>query len=479
LCGRPVAAVYAFSVYLPLAKAYNQIMAQLSALDVLQEWLDSYINFEKKPEKNIFWLDTMTFLCNRFGNPQNSCPSFHVAGSKGKGSVSAMISSILTEAGYSCGLYTSPHVVSFNERVRLAHRPFPEKIYEAAVRELEIGVDSIIPDRLPGNRPITWFELVTLFAFLTFRQAHVDRAVYEVGMGGRLDSTNVITPVVSVITPIELEHTEYLGDTIEKIAAEKAGIIKKGIPVFSAPQKESVRDVFRQKAKQTGTECIFVDTLLKKIDINYGKNLKTKKTVMDVYIESPLFSRPLSVQLGLLGTFQGYNAVLAAAAVKKVYPEIDESILESGLAAASLPGRFEPVTAKRHPGIVEIILDGAHTINSVTVTLQTFRKLFENRRADLLVAFAADKKVENIVPLFGDTFSRITVTRPGSEKKSDLPRLQEAFRQAGFEYQIDSDYKKAINEALDAADREHGVLLVIGSFYLVAEVKKILAAENC
>ena len=191
------------------------------------KWLDGFLNFEKAQTKNIFWLDTMRFLCARLGNPQDSIRCIHVAGSKGKGSVCAMSASIIESAGYSCGLYMSPHIVDFRERVTTPHGFFDDSIYESASKELYETVCEIPKDELPGSRRFTWFELVTAFAFLCFRNAKVDFAVYETGLGGRLDSTNVVMPLVSVLMPIELEHTEFLGGSIEKIAAEKVFLWEK------------------------------------------------------------------------------------------------------------------------------------------------------------------------------------------------------------------------------------------------------------
>src|SRR5574344_2902318 len=244
-------------------------MSETSPITVLTKWLDQYLNFEHLPQKNIFWLDTMQYLCKRFGNPENCCPSFHVAGSKGKGSISMMIAFILKRAGYNTGLYTSPHILEFIERVGTPSGQFSDEVYEKSVRELMNGVQSIIPEDLPKQRPITWFELVTLFSMLCFRDAKTDWAVYEVGLGGRLDATNVITPKCCCIGPIELEHTEYLGDTVEKIAVEKGGIIKPGVQVIIAPQKPSVRKVFEKIAAERGAPIIFVEDVLKSHEVVY------------------------------------------------------------------------------------------------------------------------------------------------------------------------------------------------------------------
>ena len=176
------------------------------------KWLDNYLNFEKSQTKGIFWLESMRFLCGKLSNPQDKIPCIHVAGSKGKGSCSAMISSILEEAGYKCGVYESPHISDFRERIGTAHSFFEDIIYEKSADELTSLVDSIPVSELPGQRPLTWFELVTAFGFLCFKNAGCNFVVYETGLGGRLDSTNIVKPLASVLMPIELEHTEFLGD---------------------------------------------------------------------------------------------------------------------------------------------------------------------------------------------------------------------------------------------------------------------------
>lgn len=451
-----------------------------SVINVFQKWLDSYLDFEKLPQKNIFWLDTIQFLCRRFGNPEKTAPCFHIAGSKGKGSVSRMIACILEEAGYSCGLYTSPHITDFRERIGTAHSFFSEEIYDRAVKEMMPKVESIIPSDLPGGRQLTWFELVTLYAFICFRQAKVNYAVYEVGMGGRLDATNVITPKVCCINPIELEHTEFLGNTLEKIAAEKAGIIKPGVPVIvSAQQTESVRDVFRKKAESCGSSCEFVDSLITNLGTRYtittDENSGRQKCRMNVHMESSRFNRPIDTELMLLGNVQAQNAAMAALTVKTAMPEIQESVIEEGLSKAVLPGRFEITSVEKFPGIQQLILDGAHTVNSIRFTLDTLTTLFHGSTIHLLFACAADKDVDDIAPLFNGIFRKITLTRPGAVKKADIGRAELAFNNTGLKYCADKDFRRAIVSSLKDADRAGAVLLVTGSFYLVAEVKKYIS----
>ena len=482
------------------------------------KWLDTYLNFEKTPKKNIFWLDTMNFLAQRLGDPQKSCPSFHVAGSKGKGSVSAMITSILSCAGYRTGLYTSPHILNFTERVQSGTGDFPDSVYEKSIEELKKTVDSIPVKDMPGERAVTWFELVTLFAFLCFKNASCDYAVYEVGLGGRLDSTNIISPASCAIGPIELEHTEFLGNTLQAIASEKGGIIKENTPVFSAAQKEEVREVFRRIAEGKKAPLYFADTVSniselvyknrqlvnynslcfnnelrsilysKENDTNQGflckENVydvvKNNTFTMQFSIQSEFFNRPLRPSMQLLGSFQAQNAALAALVVKSVLPSLSEDVIELGLSKAKLPGRFELIyQVAGYPNIENLILDGAHTVNSVKNTMELFTILFRKnslskKKAYLLFAAASDKDVEDIAPLFKDSFDKIFLTRPGNVKQSDIQRLEKAFKNALLDFSLQEDFKKAIKDSLSLADKEGGILLVTGSFYLLAEVKKII-----
>ncbi len=480
-------------------------MSQYECLNQLQEWLDSYLNFEKTPKKNIFWLDTMKFFCSLFEHPENSAPSIHVAGSKGKGSTSAFITSILEEAGYKTGLYTSPHILDFVERIGRAHGPFEEDIYRKAGQELKDKISRLKSSDLPGERPITWFELVTLYGFLCFREAKTDWNVFEVGLGGRLDSTNVITPKVCCIGPIELEHTEFLGDTLEKIAAEKGGIIKEGVPVIIAKQCPKVKEVFKKIAKEKKAPVYFLDEIGEaKIKINklskenlsdstlfntdnnyinteslhnntysqcFDINTDKKRPLvsMTTALSSRFFNRNLKANLRLLGSFQAQNALMAAVAVKIALPQIDEETIENGLEKAFLPGRFEILNS--YP---PVILDGAHTVNSLGYTLDTFRSVFQGIKPVVLFACAADKDMKDMAPLFKDFYSSLYLTIPGLTKQSNLSVLEKEFSNNNLPFTGSDDFTAIIKNALEEADKKKEPLLVTGSFYLVSEVKKIL-----
>lgn len=448
----------------------------MNAVEVFEDWLDGYLNFERTPKKDIFWLDTIDYLCKRFDNPQDCAPCFHVAGSKGKGSVSRMISCILEQAGYSVGIYSSPHILDFRERISKPNSFFDEAIYEETVRELVPKIESIIPEALPAKRPLTWFEIVTMYAFLCFRRAKVDWAVYEVGLGGRRDATNVIRPKICCITPIELEHTEFLGNTLEQIAGEKAGIIKNCTPVIIAPQQnESINEVLIQKAERRHAPYYFVENLINSLSYSFNKSAK-KKNRMHFELDCSIFSRPLQADLQLMGGMQAYNATMAAIAVRKIFPNLPEETIEKGLENAWLPGRFEiKDNLSNFKDIPFVILDGAHTLNSIKLTIQTINQLYSNEHFNLLFACAADKDIKDIAKLFVNRFDNVYVTRPGSQKHSDLKLAIESFTQAGINFKADKNYFKIIVEALETSAKENKPLLVIGSFYLVAEVKNILS----
>lgn len=446
-------------------------------------WLDSFLNFEKLPQKDMFWLDSMQFLCEKLGNPQYGIPLFHVGGSKGKGSVSQMIASVLSEAGMSCGVYTSPHLLSLKERICSAKGFFSDEVYAVSAQQLKQTVDKIPLSELPGNRPLTWFELVTLWGMLCMKNAGVDSAVYEVGLGGRLDATNVILPSCACIGPVELEHTEYLGDTLEKIAYEKAGIIKPNVPVVIGwQQKKSVYKVFEKKAEEVNSPVIYAQKASKVTQIVYKNRLTngskcafdaTEPLVsMDCTIKSPLFSHPLKPSLKLLGDFQAQNAAVASLAVKTVFPSLSEDIIERGLSKASLPARFELVS--HACGLPFILFDGAHTVRSVTGLLKTISDVFGKKTArslHMLYASASDKDVEDIARLFRNKTAHVTLTRPGTTKASDMPRLQKAFSDAGISFESEEDTLRAFSKACERARKDNAPLLVTGSFYLIAAVK--------
>lgn len=422
------------------------------------EWLTGFVNYEAALNKytsddHIFSLAPIRDLTKRLDFPEKSAKVVHVAGSKGKGSVSKMIACILDEmVGEPVSIYASPHVYDFRERVCHTQGFFDDEVYQKSIKELKTVVSR---DNLTN---VSWHELTTEFGFLCAKHSGAKYSVIEVGCGGRLDATNIVTPEISVINHIELEHTALLGNTLEKIAAEKAGIIKNGVPVVIARQSnESVKNVFRKKAKEQNAPIYFVD---EECEI---QNLRYQDSRMFLEITGPKFQQPLNLRLKMLGEKQAENAALAALALKILNPEISAEQIEQGLEKASLPGRFEQRG--------NIILDGAHTPSSVAQALSTLESLYPGENYNLLFASVAGKDLEHIVPLFRHKFKRIYLTVPGSTKDPDLGDITKVFRENNLDFIADEDYTEIIRQALENTSKNEK-LLVIGSFYLLEKVAK-------
>ena len=424
------------------------------------DYLDRFINFERKePLKGERKLANMQALCKYFGHPELETPCIHVAGSKGKGSITTMVGSILKSAGCKkVGLYRSPALAHFTDRISEVDGPFPESVYKKAFKKLESGVEKILAEN--KIEPPTYYELVTLFAFLVFKEAGCDFAVYEVGMGGRLDATNVVNPKVAVINTIELEHTKVLGDTLEKIAIEKAGIIKKNVPVVIGPQPtKSVENVFAKiaKEKQSGEVVFIQDDLHTMYFLDDFNHLK-------------MHVKELNVDLKLPGDFQAKNALVATTAARLVVPNISDEVIKKGLERTFLPGRFEIITSRE----ISVILDGAHTKNSISSavkTLEIYRNLLRAPKPILLFACAKDKNVEEMAKILESHFSEVILTSPGGFKTPDLPRAKAAFLGTNLKMALEENYLEAIKIAFKKAAEEKRSLVVLGSFYLVSEVK--------
>ncbi len=468
---------------------------------ILERYLERYMNFEKTPQKDSLWLKTMQSLCTHCAQPQSAYKSIHVAGSKGKGSVSVLCASVLEEAGFKTGLYTSPHVSDIRERVGRASGFLSEAEYQKALDIFIPAVEHFGASKSEGKKNPTWFELMTLFSFMCFRSCGMDWGVFETGLGGRLDSTNVILPEVCAINLIELEHTEYLGNTLQAIAAEKAGIIKRGVPVCIARQKDSVKKVFADTARKMDAPVFFLDESIAHIDCRplhtdlgrsdrfytTGKSGAHGGAIQKVRIDfqsdgkrepSARFVRPLSFTLKLAGNFQAENAALAALTLKTALPDLDEAIIERGFAKAFLPARFEILQTAVFGKTLTLVSDGCHTPNSLSGTLDSFFQYF-GKGAHLLFACAADKDVQALARIISESacaFSRITLTIPGTQKASNYAYTCTAFA-AVFSADMlhgSEHYEKEIRTAAENAAKENKPLLAAGSFYLAAEVKRYL-----
>lgn len=425
------------------------------------EWLEQFINYGTLINKytngdHVFSLEPMRDLAEKLGSPEKATPAVHIAGSKGKGSVAKMLARVLDEViGGPISVYASPHVYDFRERIGSARGFFADEIYQKSIKELK---DIVVHDK---STQVSWHELTTAFGFLCAKNAKAKYAVIETGCGGRLDATNIVDPELVIINRIELEHTALLGDTLEKIAAEKAGIIKPSKPVIVARQaKDSVNEVFRKKAAELNAPIYFVEEMCSISRPSY------RNSKMYITVSGEIFARPLRLKLKMLGEKQAENAALAALAAKILFPEIGELQIERGLSRASLVGRFEQRG--------KVILDGAHTPESVKQTLDTLNKLYPKQEHHLLFAVVEGKDLAHIVPLFRGKFERVYLTIPGSAKDGKLGDVECYFRENGMQFSASADCSKIIREALDAtADNQK--LLVVGSFYLLEKVAAALS----
>jgi dihydrofolate synthase / folylpolyglutamate synthase len=428
--------------------------------DEVFSWIGEFLNQEKGQDVRSFRLDRIELLASMFGNPQLSYRTIHVAGSKGKGSTSAMMASILDAAGFRTGLYTSPHLLSYKERITIAGREIPDEAFASAGDRLREKVERIDPAAFPGGCPPTFFELLTLLGFLMFRDLGCEWVVLEVGMGGRLDATNICLPEASVLTRIELEHVEYLGDTIAKIAGEKAGIVKRGRPVLCGRQPEEALAVFREKARAAESPFSYLPDLCT-IDSAVVDRTGTR---IGFTLTDRAASERFSATLRLFGRIQAENAGLAALAIRQAAPEVSSDTIVRGLEAAWLPARSEVV-----PGEPPVMFDGAHTPASVAFALETFSALFPGP-ATLIFGCALGKDVGAMARELSPRFDEVIVTTPGSFKKSDSGETLAAFTAAGKTARFFPDPEAALADA-ESAGRP---VLVTGSFYLAAEIMRRL-----
>jgi dihydrofolate synthase/folylpolyglutamate synthase len=449
------------------------------------------IDYERTPtipyQDQHLKLARMLELLARLGNPHERLPVVHVAGSKGKGSTAVMIAAIMTAAGYRTGLYTSPHLERLEERLVVAGQECsPEELVElvAVVRPAVTGLDEEAARRGETESGPTYFEITTAMAFLHFLRQGVEVAVLEVGLGGRLDSTNVCRPSVSVITSISLDHTQQLGNTEEAIAREKAGIIKRQVPVVSGVRDGEAQAVIEKTAQQQGT---WVSTLGRHFDFEYRPHRLSPSDQLPVPGGFLCF-RPLQgeqppglndLPLGMLGSHQAANAALAIAAchlLRHAGWRLDSAAIRLGLAEARCPARVEIVA--RAP---TVILDGSHNVASIQALLETCRQSldFDPSRRVLVFATTRGKDASGMLRLLMAEFAEIILTRYQSNPRSIDPHQLLAATQ-----QITADgappcrvtvcpNSRAAWEAARRLAKGNHLICVAGSFFIAGEIQSL------
>ena len=361
------------------------------------------------------------------GRPHEKFRSVHIAGTNGKGSTAAMLESILREAGYKTGLYTSPHLVRFNERIQVNGSPISDSALAQLISETKDEAEKF-------GIHLTFFEFLTVMAFKRFASQGVDFAVVETGMGGRLDATNVVKPLVCAITNVERDHQQFLGNAIENIASEKAGVIKQGIPVVTAEWKKTVLNVFRERALEKNASLRVID-------------------------------KPFEGRLGLLGSFQKWNAALALSIVEELQKQgigVSEEAVEAGLLNASWPGRFQIVRKKP-----TVILDCAHNPACCVVLARSFKELFPGKKASLVFGASSGKEVKRMAALLSPIAEKACVTA-ANYRGMPFGKTASFFESRGFPVEKISGVENALKKALSSASRDD-VILVAGSCFLVGE----------
>ncbi len=453
--------------------AYVRYLLMLeSAAAMLYEealaFLSNYVNYEKKmadqyaPEK----MDPgrPARLLRLLGDPQQKFPSIHIAGSKGKGSVAAMCAAALRAAGLRVGLYTSPHLQDFRERIRVLAPDDPAGLIPPQrVAALAERLRDVAP-AVPG---ITWFELVTALGFLYFAEQAVDVAVVEVGLGGRLDATNVLRPLVSVITRLELEHTALLGNSLAEVAAEKGGIIKPGVPVVSAPQEPEALARLEAIAAAHGAPLILAGRDWQAKALAPATLAGSQQLTVTRSADPGVIPAGSSFTLRLLGAHQQENALVALAAlatVRRHFPALAAAAMREGLAGVDWPGRMQLLHAA--PAVV---VDGAHTPQAARHLAATLRMLHPGGKLWLVVGATADKEIQGVLQPLVAIADAVLATQADNPRAATAAEVAAAAAVLGCAARPFPAVCAAFTAAWEAAAPED-LICVTGSLFVAGDL---------
>lgn len=424
------------------------------ALDYLYSFVDYSRTRSDRYAPEAFDLDRVRRLLALLGDPHLGYYKLHIAGTKGKGSVAAMCASALGAAGHRTGLYTSPHLIDFTERIQVDGQPI------APARLVDI-VD-LLREPAAGIQEISTYELITALAFVYFEQEQVDFAVIEVGLGGRLDATNVIEPEVAAITALSLDHTQFLGETLEEIAREKAGIIKQGVPLVLAPQRPEAERVVAEVAAEQGAPLLKVG-----IDWHYQR---VSRTLQEQRIRVGRLDGDgpaLDLTIPLLGDHQVENAAVASAALHLLGErghEVPLRAIKRGLAEVEWPGRFQILNQAPF-----VVVDAAHNQHSAARLRATLEDLFPGWTIRMVFGASEDKDIDGMLQALAPLVEHAYLTKAFHPRAAELDLLQEKAAAVNLESTARAQVMDALAEALRAATADE-VVLVTGSLFVVGEV---------
>ncbi len=441
---------------------------------VLDFWAErtNYESIGLPTDPRAFSLDRMHSLLRHLGHPEQRLKIIHVAGTKGKGSTSAMLASILRQAGYRTGLFTSPHLVYVEERVQVDGQPISRADLTQCMRRVARAVEAVESEHRSGT---TFFEIITALGFLHFAEVRADFAVVEVGLGGRLDSTNVCTPLVSVITSISLDHVLQLGNTLPAIATEKAGIIKPGRPVISGATHPEAAEVISQIASERGVPLA---TLGVDFQFRYRpgrvSNTQQIQPRVTVTVQNEIWPE---LELPLFGEHQAANAAIAIACVSELRRNgvfIPLEAVRDGLAQVQWPARLEIVSQSPL-----VVLDCAHNVASIQAAVEALKTTFSSSRQGLIFACSRDKDWQGMLAELVPRFQRVWFTRYANSARSAQPEELAAFWQqcGGGSCEVVSTPAEALHAA-QAWAQPDDLICGLGSVFLAGELRSAIPAKT-
>lgn len=404
-------------------------------------------------------LANITCLLEALGSPHRKLRCIHVAGTNGKGSTSAMIEAIMRNAGYRTGLYTSPHLSDFSERIQICRRPISHR----RVAELVATIRKLCERKSLNS--ITFFEFTTALAFLYFQQEKVDPVIVETGLGGRWDATNVIDPLVSVVTTISRDHQQYLGKKLCDIAGEKAGIIKPGRPVVTGRFRKNIRDVFKSTCRKSGSDLY-----------SLGKEIQVRPKPYPYFTYQGIQWSMDGLRCGLAGEHQIQNAGISIATVELLVNagyRIQEMHVRKGIRTTHWPARFETIMRDPH-----VIIDGAHNVEACRVLRKTLDLEFPSSRRVMVLGMMQDKDIPGMLNILTEGAYATIVCRPEMNRSADRALFQKfiAFSTRKRVFWIDT-VSEAFSKALELASPDD-VVCIAGSLFLAGEIRDIITGRN-